>query len=147
MKSAKQIVAAAEKDATYLTGETSGAMFHASMTGILTAHIHSLTAKLENYQAPSTTQEVCEYGDLVIHFDYQPEEKQTYDEPGCHAAADVCAVYCNGMDILEFIGDDALNDIEEACLESVNQARQEEMYERADEYYQARKDDQLMGAV
>ena len=147
MKSAKQIVEQAEKDARYLTNETSGALFNASLAGILTAHIHSLTAKLENYQAPSTTQEVCNYGDLVIHFDYQPEEKQTWDEPGCCAAADVCAVYANGMDILEYIGDDSLNDIEEACLESVKQARQDEMYERADKYYQSRKDDALMGAV
>jgi hypothetical protein len=147
MKSAKQIVAAAEKDAAYLTGETSGAMYFASMTGILTAHIKDLCDKLENYQAPSSTQEVCQYGDLVIHFDYQPEEKQTWDEPAYHAAADVCAVYCNGMDILEFIGDYTLNEIQQACLESVKQARQEEMYDRADEYYQSRKDDQLMGAV
>lgn len=31
-------------------------------------------------------------GDLVIEFDYQPEERQTRDEPGCPESVEIYSV-------------------------------------------------------
>lgn len=37
-----------------------------------------------------------------VEFDYQPDEPQTYDYPGCGASVDVTCIECNGVDFTEF---------------------------------------------
>ena len=73
--------------------------------------------------------------ELVIEFDYQPEERRTYDDPGCPAEIEITAVYANGIDILEWISDDSLEFFSDKCEESVAQAKEDAEYDRGEERY------------
>ena len=58
-------------------------------------------------------------GDLEVHFGYEPAERETRDEPGCHESFDITAVYIQTrdgwMDIYLTMSEDQLMDIEQ-CL-------------------------------
>lgn len=44
-----------------------------------------------------------ENGTLMCYYDYSPAERQTYDEPGCPAEADVYCIKLNGVDITDIV--------------------------------------------
>ena len=45
--------------------------------------------------------------EFEVGFDFQPEEKQTKDYPGCHAAIEgIWKIEHKGSDFLEILGDD-----------------------------------------
>jgi hypothetical protein len=83
-------------------------------------------------------------GDLVIEFCYQPAERATLNEPGCDEAVEVWSVRAGDFEILEWCSKDSIAFFEEKALESVADSRHEAEYDRADDRYQSRKDDEAM---
>ncbi len=47
---------------------------------------------------------------LVVTYDYQPEEKQTYDHPGCHEEWIIEEIFLNGEDITALFEDEYFDD-------------------------------------
>lgn len=58
-------------------------------------------------------------GDLVIEFDYQPEEEATNESPGCPESADVYSVMAGDFEILDWCSKESIAFFEEKCLEAV----------------------------
>jgi len=79
-----------------------------------------------------TTPYTTDAGDLVIEFDYQPEESATDVSPGCPESADVLSVMAGSFDILEWCSDASIAFFEEKCLESVAFERECAECDRAD---------------
>jgi len=71
-----------------------------------------------------TTTYATDHGDLVIEFDYQPEEEATDVSPGTPDSADVLSVMAGDFDILEWCSDASIAAFEEACMESVQFERE-----------------------
>ena len=76
--------------------------------------------------------------ELVIEFDYQPAEPQTWDDPGCDAEVDVAAVYAGGIDILEWCSDVSIEFFAEKALESVASIKEAAEYDRGQDRYEDR---------
>jgi hypothetical protein len=55
--------------------------------------------------------------ELVCELDWEREEKQTYDDPGCRANATLCEAVHRGEDILCLLSDEQIEEIEIAFLE------------------------------
>ena len=91
--------------------------------------------------------EVCHYKGLVVNFEYDPGEEKTWDDPGSPECVYLSAVYANGMDILDFIDESIIEDIESVCLASVEKEVYNSEYDSADLYYQSRKDDMIMESL
>lgn len=63
---------------------------------------------------------------LVVEFDYQPAERQTWDYPGCAESIDITAITINGIDVFDLVESlRGLKKIEEAALEAYRESRQE----------------------
>ena len=52
-----------------------------------------MMAKIEYYLTIGPLEEV----EAIVEYDYQPEERQTYNYPGCDEAIDVCGVTIKGV--------------------------------------------------
>ena len=57
--------------------------------------------------------------DLDIEYEYQPEERQTYDYPGYPEYVCIENVYLNDTDIIDLV-EDQLDDIENVLFEQHN---------------------------
>ena len=95
----------------------------------------------------STCTYATDGGDLVIEFDYQPSEDSTDVSPGCPESVDVLSVMAGPFEIIDWLSKSAIQFFEEKALESMQQAKFDADYDRADEAYQSRKDDELMGLI
>ena len=71
-----------------------------------------------------TTTYSTDGGDLVIEFDYQPEEDSTDVSPGCDESADVLSVMAGPFEILDWCSEASVAFFEEKCLESVQFERE-----------------------
>ena len=91
--------------------------------------------------------EVSHYKGLVVNFEYDPGEEKTWDDPGSPACVYLSAVYANGMDILDFIHESVIEDIEGVCLAVVEKEAYNSEYDSADLYYQSQKDDMIMESL
>lgn len=60
--------------------------------------------------------------DLDIEYEYQAEERQTYDYPGCSESACIENVYLNDVDIFDLV-EDQLDDIEKALFKHFDEYR------------------------
>jgi len=59
--------------------------------------------------------------EVVIHFDYQPEEKRTFDCPGCPEEVVINDVLLqSGESIVDLLNDKALDEIEPKCFDHMN---------------------------
>ena len=120
------------------------------LAGVLEGHIDDLCRELEGFHAPATgrgeraTTYAHDGGDLVVHYDYEPAEKQTWDEPGCSECVTVTGVYANCMDVFGLLdGTPTMESIEAACLQAINDGVAEAKYDAAERQYQQRRDDAL----
>ena len=120
------------------------------LAGVLESQIDILCRDLESFQPPSTgrgesaTTYVYEGGELVVHYDYEPSEPQTWDEPGCDACVTVTGVYANGMDVFHLLdGTATMESIEATCFTAVTEAVAADKYDAAEYRYQQRRDDAL----
>jgi len=50
--------------------------------------------------------------EVTIKYDYQPEERQTRDDPGCTASIDVTEVIWRGVDVLSDLPTDVVKELE-----------------------------------
>lgn len=65
--------------------------------------------------------------DMVVEFDYQPSERQTWDHPGCDESIDITSVTINGVDVCELIINlKGCDRVEELVIEAYHQAMQDE---------------------
>ena len=69
-------------------------------------------------------------GDLVIEFDYEPAEPQTWDDPGCPESVDIVSVMAGQIDIAEWCSEESMEFFAEKALESVAQGRADDEYDR-----------------
>lgn len=75
-----------------------------------------------------------------VDFDYQPAERQTWDDPGCSASAEINTVMVGGVDITELISDELIEELDvaickqadENAYESRCEARMDNMRNRED---------------
>jgi len=59
--------------------------------------------------------------EVVVHFDYQPEEKRTSDCPGSPEELIINDVVLqSGESIVDLLNDAAINEIEPKCLDHIN---------------------------
>ena len=79
-------------------------------------------------------------GGLVLqcYLDYSPEERATYDHPGCAACVELVWALVEGVDISEVIGDLALTIEEEALEDMVTAADDAKADAAADRWEDAR---------
>ena len=123
---------------------------YAYLSGVLEGHIDALCAELEKFTPPASGKREMETtyahdgGELIVHFDHEQGEPQTRDDPGCPEDVCVNAVYSNGMNITGLLGDLVLEQIEEHCMEQVEAAAEDADYDRGEERYQSRRDEELM---
>ena len=120
------------------------------LAGALESHIDALCRELEGFQPPATgrgeraTTYSHDGGELVVHYDYEPGEPQTRDEPGCDADVTVTGIYANGMDVLNLLEDtETMQSIEAACFTAITESIAEAKYDAAEYRYQQRRDDAL----
>ena len=120
------------------------------LAGALEGHIDTLCRELEGFQPPANgrgeraTTYAHDGGVLVVHYDYQPEEARTWDEPGCDACVTVTGIYANGMDVFGLLdGTTTMESIEATCLQSVTESMAEAKYDAAKRQYEQRRDDAL----
>jgi hypothetical protein len=144
---ANHIIKQAEKVATKMTGETSGAFYQAALAGALQARVTELCGKLAVFEAETgtrTTTYPTEMGELVVNYDITAPD----DEVGYQGGLTIEGIFANGMDITDCLYGTKLFDlIEEHCWEAAEQDMKDAEYDRADHYYQSRKDDEMMGAA
>jgi hypothetical protein len=81
--------------------------------------------------------------ELDVEYDYSPAEPQTYDEPGCPAEVVINGVYHEKIDIIEILNQATLDRISEIILEKIDEECKNAEYDRADQYWQDRKDREL----
>lgn len=79
-----------------------------------------------------TTTYATDTGELVIEFDYQPEEGATDVYPGTPESVDVVSVMAGDFDILEFCSEVSIAAFEEKCLEAVKFEHECAQCDRAD---------------
>ena len=120
------------------------------LAGALEGHIDILCYELEGFKPPATgkgeqaTTYAHDGGELVVHYDYQPEEKQTRDEPGCEACVTVNGIYANGMDVFGLLdGTATMESIEATCMQAITESIAEAKYDAAERQYEQRRDDAL----
>ena len=119
MDKASKIIAKADSDSRAACTDAVERLSY--NVGMLSAEIRSLCAELKSFDAPpAKTMLETEYCGMVVHFDYQPPESATHWEPGCDADVDVCAVYANGMDVIEYLDEKILDQIKMRCFEEVD---------------------------
>ena len=124
MTRAERLIAASRETAT-LNGDTSSAFFYSAFAGSLQAQITKLCKELAEYEPATGKGELettypTDGGDLVIHFDYEPGERETRDEPGCDPQVTINGVFANGMDITYLLdGTDTMEKIEEQCYQEI----------------------------
>lgn len=64
---------------------------------------------------------------MVVEFDYQPAERQTWEHPGCDESIDITSVTINGVDVCELITNlDGWSRVEELVIEAYHEAQQDE---------------------
>lgn len=56
--------------------------------------------------------------DLTVSYDYEPAEKQTWEEPGCDESYDIYEVFHNGKDISDIISEDIREELTTALAEA-----------------------------
>lgn len=56
--------------------------------------------------------------DLTVSYDYEPAEKQTWEEPGCDESYDIYEVFHNGEDISDIISEDIREELTTALAEA-----------------------------
>ena len=76
--------------------------------------------------------------ELEIEFDYQPEEKQTWDYPGCGESFEITSIKINDIDVMELL-EEQIESIEEALVEELKGRFQEpddnrDDYDNCDDY-------------
>lgn len=61
--------------------------------------------------------------EVIVHFDYQPQERQTLEYPGCDASVTINAVILGGVlggdDIQYHLSDIDLGELEDQCIQSI----------------------------
>lgn len=118
-------------------GAEHGEYKYAAMCGGLQQHVRMLCAELEAekrmHTAPSAkgAGEV-DYCGFTVHFEYTPEEKATWEEPGTEEGVEIIAVYSGRTDIQEFLADEILEQIKERCLKSINQEQFNNAFDKAE---------------
>ena len=70
--------------------------------------------------------------ELEIEYDYQPEEKQTWDYPGCGESFEITSIKINDIDVMELL-EEQIESIEEALVEELKGRFQEP--DEDDSYY------------
>ena len=119
------------------------------LAGVLESHIDGLCRELEEFQPPASGSGELETtfshdgGELFVHFDFEPGESQTWDDPGYPESVSVNAVFANGMDITSLLDSATMESIEAHCLGEVESAAEDAKYDRAEERYQSRRDEEL----
>lgn len=80
-------------------------------------------------------------GGLVIecYLAFEPEERATFDHPGCAAAVELIWAMVEGVDISEVIGDLA-GTIEDEALEDMAIQAKHDQYDKGQERYENRRD-------
>ena len=60
---------------------------------------------------------------VVVHFDYQPAERETLEYPGCDASVDITWVTFEGepWDITAVLHDEYIAALEVECMESMGE--------------------------
>ncbi len=58
--------------------------------------------------------------DVDIEFDYQPEEPQTRDYPGCEADVDITSVTFKGVELRDALSKTQLNELAEFCWDGLS---------------------------
>ena len=86
---------------------------------------------------------------LVIecHLEYEKEEKQTWDEPGCDASCELIWALVGGIDIAEVISDEWKKTIEEEALQQMVEDANDAKADAAEAAYEARRDDEIWGPL
>jgi len=119
------------------------------LAGVLEGHIDALCSELEEFEplASGSGERETAYahdgGNLVVHFDFEPGERQTWDDPGYPESVTVNSVFANGMDITALIDFSTMEGIEAHCLKEVENAAEQAKYDRAEERHQSRRDEEL----
>jgi hypothetical protein len=80
-----------------------------------------------------------------VHFDYEPAERASYDEPGCDAGVSINAVYAGCHDVTAELNDDLVERIEAKCLESIAEQASDAKADSEIDRYESRRDDELAG--
>ena len=120
------------------------------LCGYLEAHITELCAELERFvpRASESSERKTTYshggGELLVYFDFEDGERQTWDDPGYPESVLVNSVFANGMDVTSLLeGTSNMESIEAHCLQEVQTAAEQADYDRAEERYQSRRDEEL----
>lgn len=71
---------------------------------------------------------------LVIEFDYTPEEKATYDDPGCPPEVEILSVTANGRDITEWV-EQHFDLFYEKCFEQIEKDSFDNDYDEGERRY------------
>ena len=61
---------------------------------------------------------------IEVHYDYQPEEKQTRDYPGCHEEVEICEIFFNGVSVFNLLAD-KFDELENEVINKLNEIRNE----------------------
>ena len=59
---------------------------------------------------------------LEVHYDYQPEEKQTRDYPGCHEEVEINEIFFNGISVFNLLADKS-DELENKVLDKLNEIK------------------------
>jgi hypothetical protein len=67
-----------------------------------------------------------QYGDTtyIVGCEYEPAERQTFDDPGRSESISVCEVWCRGIDISDILGPLRCEEMAENVSEALKAARQ-----------------------
>lgn len=77
--------------------------------------------------------------DIECHLDYQPEEAQTLEYPGCSENVTLGAAYLRGVDILALLSDEQISSIEEkASIKHAENCKEAEGDRRIDQWLESR---------
>ena len=64
--------------------------------------------------------------EVELGFDYQPEEKQTWDEPGCPESIDLHTVTLWGVDVFKHLNPATVTELEDRIKDELEYQRVEE---------------------
>jgi hypothetical protein len=78
--------------------------------------------------------------DLVVEYDYSPEERQTLEYPGYPEHVEICEVLVNGVDIISLLDTDAIEALESEVLEDRYGHQQQAEEDRAEARWQDQQD-------
>lgn len=90
---------------------------------------------MSNYQYTETV--IVDFGQLgeqecECSFEYEPAQRQTWDEPGCDETIDIRSITWNGIQILPMLSAHEIESIEQTILES----RQQDYDDYSDELFE-----------